>query len=70
MAKSAKKQKHDTDSGVQRAKAQDNTSELILKTRQPKSLVQFFRESPLRGVKLDLRRDRDANRLDLSFPMK
>jgi hypothetical protein len=61
MAKSTKKRKHGTDSGVQRAKAEDNTGELILKTPQPKSLVQFFRESPLRGVKLDLKRDNDAN---------
>ena len=39
---------------------------LILKTRQPKSLVQFFRESPLVGVDLDWERDRDTGRnLDL-----
>ena len=35
---------------------------LTTKARQPKSLVQFFRESPLVGVKLDLERDRDAGR--------
>ena len=29
---------------------------------QPKSLVQFFRESPLVGVKLDLKRDKDTGR--------
>ena len=29
---------------------------------QPKSLVQFFRESPLVGLELDLDRDQDAGR--------
>ncbi len=29
---------------------------------QPKSLVQFFRDSPLVGVKLDLERDPDTGR--------
>jgi hypothetical protein len=29
---------------------------------EPKSLVQFFRESPLVGVELDLERDDDAGR--------
>jgi antitoxin Phd len=33
---------------------------LTVTSRQPKSLVQFFRESPLVGVKLDLERDKDA----------
>lgn len=32
------------------------------RARQPKSLVQFFRESPLVGVKLDLTRDKDPGR--------
>jgi prevent-host-death family protein len=35
---------------------------LIVKSRQSKSLVQFFRESPLVGVDLDLRRDKDTGR--------
>jgi|SRR5579862_943356 len=35
---------------------------LMVKSHQPKSLVQFFRESPLVGVNLDLERDRDAGR--------
>ena len=35
---------------------------LIAKLRQPKSLVQFFRQSPLFGVELDLERDKDAGR--------
>ena len=32
------------------------------KARQPKSIVQFFRESPLVGVDLDLERDKDTGR--------
>src|SRR3989442_15907164 len=32
---------------------------LMVKSRQPKSIVQFFRESPLVGVELDLERDKD-----------
>jgi antitoxin Phd len=36
------------------------------RARQPKSLVQFFRESPFVGVKLDLRRDEDDGR-DIDF---
>jgi antitoxin Phd len=36
--------------------------QLTLKSRQPKSLVQFFRESPLAGVELDLERDQDSGR--------
>lgn len=35
---------------------------LMAKARQPKSLVQFFRESPLAGVELNLERDRDHGR--------
>ena len=35
---------------------------LTAKSHQPKSIVQFFRESPLVGVDLDLDRDRDAGR--------
>ncbi len=35
---------------------------LTVKSRQPKSLLQFFRESPLVGVKLDLERDKDTGR--------
>jgi prevent-host-death family protein len=36
--------------------------QLVRKPRQPKSLVQFFRESPLVGVQLDLERARDEGR--------
>jgi len=36
--------------------------ELMARKRQPKSLVEFFRNSPLYGVALDLRRDPDTGR--------
>jgi len=39
---------------------------LIVKSRQPKSLAQFFRESPLVGVDLDIERDKDMG-LDLEL---
>ncbi len=35
---------------------------LMVKSHQPKSIVQFFRESPLVGVKLNLERDKDTGR--------
>jgi antitoxin Phd len=35
---------------------------LVIRSRQPKSLVQFFRQSPLVGLELDLERDRDTGR--------
>jgi antitoxin Phd len=35
---------------------------LVARSRQPKSLVQFFRTSPLVGARLDLERDRDMGR--------
>ena len=35
---------------------------LTIKAHQPKSIVQFFRESPLVGVELDLERDKDRGR--------
>ena len=35
---------------------------LMVKRRQPKSIVQFFRESPLAGLDLDLERDKDTGR--------
>jgi prevent-host-death family protein len=35
---------------------------LMIKSQQPKSIVQFFRESPLVGVKLNLERDKDTGR--------
>ena len=36
--------------------------QLVIRSRQPKSLVQFFRESPLVGLELDLERDKDTGR--------
>jgi antitoxin Phd len=35
---------------------------LTARWRQPARLVQFFRQSPLAGVELDLERDRDTGR--------
>jgi hypothetical protein len=42
--------------------AEEEYARLADKARQPKSLVQFFRQSPLSGAKLDLTRDRDPGR--------
>ena len=36
--------------------------ELTARRRQPRSLVEFFRRSPLCGLDLDLARDRDRGR--------
>jgi prevent-host-death family protein len=35
---------------------------LMVRSQQPKSIVQFFRESPLAGLDLDLERDKDTGR--------
>ena len=35
---------------------------LMVKSHQPKSIVEFFRASPLVGVDLDLERDKDTGR--------
>lgn len=35
---------------------------LLAKSRQPKSLAQFFRKSPPVGVERDLERDKDTGR--------
>jgi len=35
---------------------------LVIQSRQPRSLVQFFRESPLVGLELDLESDQDSGR--------
>ena len=35
---------------------------LTVRSRQAKSIVRFFRESPLVGVELDLERDKDTGR--------
>src|ERR1700694_1990143 len=37
-------------------------AQLLDRSRQAKSLVQFFRESPLVGLELDLERDQDTGR--------
>jgi antitoxin Phd len=42
--------------------AEEQYQQLIGKSHQPKSLVQFFRQSPLVGARLDLKRDRDPGR--------
>src|SRR6202011_4108954 len=42
--------------------AEEQYDRLVGKSHQPKSLVQFFRQSPLRGVDLDLERSRDPER--------
>lgn len=42
--------------------AEETYEQLAAKSRQPRSLVQFFRESPLAGVELDLERSRDTGR--------
>jgi len=36
--------------------------QLVSRARQPKSLVQFFRESPFVGLELELERDKDTGR--------
>jgi antitoxin Phd len=40
----------------------EHYDQLVGKSHQPQSLVQFFRESPLVGVELDLARDIGAGR--------
>jgi prevent-host-death family protein len=42
--------------------AEEQYDRLVGKSHQPKNLVQFFRQSPLVGVELDLERDRDPER--------
>lgn len=42
--------------------ADEQYERLIGKAEQPKSLLQFFRESPLVGLDLDFERDRDEGR--------
>jgi antitoxin Phd len=37
-------------------------AQLVDKSRRPKSLLQFFRQSPLVGVDLDIERDKDLPR--------
>jgi antitoxin Phd len=42
--------------------ADEQYDRLVGRSHQPKNLVQFFRQSPLVGVDLDLERDRDPGR--------
>ena len=42
--------------------SEEQYDRLTAKSRQPKTLVQFFRESPLVGVELHLERDKDTGR--------
>jgi antitoxin Phd len=42
--------------------SEEQYERLTAKSHQPKSLVQFFRESPLVGIELDLERDKDPGR--------
>jgi antitoxin Phd len=46
--------------------AEEQYDRLVGKSRQPKNIVDFFRQSPLVGLKLDLKRDRSpARHIDL-----
>ena len=49
--------------------SEEQYRQLTVKPRRPKSLVQFFRESPLDGMDLDLSRDKDPGR-DIDFEAK
>ena len=40
----------------------EKANTLVRKPGQPKSLVRFFRESPLVGIELDLERTKDKDR--------
>lgn len=42
--------------------AEEQFDRLVGKAHQPKDLVQFFRQSPMVGMELDLERDRDPGR--------
>lgn len=42
--------------------SEEKYDQLIGRSHQPKSLVQFFRESPFLGVDIDLERDKDEGR--------
>lgn len=42
--------------------AEEQYNRLLGKSHQPKSLVEFFRQSPMVGIELDLERDRSAGR--------
>ena len=40
--------------------------EMLVRARQPQSLVDFFQQSPLRGLNLDFTRDQDTGK-DIQF---
>jgi|SRR5579871_1535078 len=42
--------------------AEEQYEQLVGRSHQPKNLVQFFRQSPLVGVDLDLKRQADSER--------
>jgi antitoxin Phd len=42
--------------------AAEQYEKLVRRSRQPKSLVEFFRQSPLVGLELDFERDKDSGR--------
>ncbi len=42
--------------------SEEEYERLVHQSRQSKSLMQFFRESPLVGLELDFERDRDEGR--------
>ena len=42
--------------------AEEQFDRLVGKSRQPKNIVDFFRQSPLVGLELDLKRDRSPAR--------
>ena len=42
--------------------AEEQFDRLVGKSRQPKNIVDFFRQSPLMGLKLDFKRDRSPGR--------
>jgi hypothetical protein len=47
---------------AKQARAEKQARSVTGRKRRPKSLVQFFRESPLVGVELHLERERDPGR--------
>ena len=42
--------------------AEEQYNRLVGKSHQPKNIVDFFRQSPLVGLELDLKRDRSPAR--------
>ncbi|HEY3974578.1 MAG TPA: type II toxin-antitoxin system prevent-host-death family antitoxin [Candidatus Sulfotelmatobacter sp.] len=47
--------------------AEEHYERLVGKSHQPTNIVQFFRQSPLVGIELDLERDRDPERDDIEL---